>query len=164
MELYILRHAIAVTRGMPGQDARRALTSEGRGRLEKITQAWPTLGVEVDVIFTSPFVRALQTAEIAAQALGRDIPEILEALSAGAAPAEIIETLAPRVHDDDRVMLVGHEPDLGRLISMLVCGNDLSGFNMKKAGLSKLTVDRLHVGACAVLEWHLWPRHMLRMA
>jgi phosphohistidine phosphatase len=165
MELYVLRHAIAIEDDHGDRDADRKLTHEGRERLRRSTRCWDRLGVLVDVILTSPYARALQTAEVAGQALG--IPDRVEpcpALAAGAAPSTIVRALAERCHEDHRVMIVGHEPDLGRLVSLLVCGTDGGSFRMKKAGLSKLAVDGLEAGRCAVLEWHLWPRHMLLMA
>ena len=165
MELYVLRHAIATENDHGDLDAERMLTTEGRERLRRSTRCWEGLGVMVDVIMTSPYARARQTAEIAGHALG--IPErvdVCPALAAGASPERIVRAIAERCHEDHRVMLVGHEPDLGRLVSMLVCGNDGAGFRMKKAGLTKLSVDGLEAGRCAVLEWHLWPRHMLLMS
>ncbi len=164
MDLFVLRHAIAVDHGYGGRDADRMLTAEGRERLRRSTKCWDGLGVVVDTILTSPYVRARQTAEIAAEALG--IPDRIEnvaALAAGASPVAMIGAIADRCHEDHRVLVVGHEPDLGRLISVLVCGHDDGGFRMKKAGLTKLAVDGLVTGRCAVLEWHLWPRHLLRM-
>lgn len=165
MELYLLRHAMAVDPSPELRDADRTVTDEGRERLRRSTRCWDSLGVVVDLILTSPLLRARETAEIAAKALGiADRIEVCPALAPSAAPVDIIKTLAPRCHDEHRVMVVGHEPDLGRLISLLVCGDDRAGFRMKKAGLTKLAVDALApAGRSAVLEWHLWPRHMLRM-
>lgn len=165
MELYVLRHAIAVDATPTSRDAERALTEEGRERMRRSTRCWDGLGVVVDVILTSPLVRARQTAEIAALALGiADRVDVCPPLAPGASPAELVRALGERCTEEHRAMLVGHEPDLGRLISLLVCGDDGGGFRMKKAGLTKLVVDRLAPTRCAVLEWHLWPRHMLRMA
>jgi len=165
MELYVLRHAIAVEHDHNGRDSERALTDEGRERMRRSTRCWDGLGVVVDLILTSPYVRARQTADIAGAALGiTDRVESCPALAAGASPSTIVAALAERCSDDHRVMVVGHEPDLGRLVSLLVCGDDGAGFRIKKAGLTKLVVDGLAAGRCAVLEWHLWPRHMLLMA
>jgi phosphohistidine phosphatase len=165
MELYVLRHAMAIEHDHAERDAERMLTTEGRERLRRSTRCWDDLGVVVDVILTSPYVRACQTAEVAGQALGlAHSIEVCPALAAGASPRAMVRAIAERCQEDHRVLIVGHEPDLGRLISVLVCGDDGGGFRMKKAGLTKLAVDGLEVGRCAVLEWHLWPRHMLRMA
>jgi phosphohistidine phosphatase len=165
MELYVLRHAIAADHEPTARDSERALTDEGRERMRRSTRCWDDLGVAVDVILTSPYTRARQTAEIASHALG--IPGAVEdcpALAAGASPDRVVRALTERCDEDRRVMIVGHEPDLGRLVSMLVCGDDGAAFHVKKAGLTKLAVSGLRAGRCAVLEWHLWPRHMLLMA
>lgn len=165
MELYIVRHAMEVDHGQISADADRALSDNGRRRMERATESWRAIGVAVDGILSSPFVRAMQTAEIAGKALRiADRVEACPRLAAGASPEDIIELLGERCDDDHRVMVVGHEPDLGRLVSLLVCGDDRAGFRMKKGGLTKLTVDHLEVDRCAVLEFHLWPRHLVRMS
>lgn len=165
MEIYLLRHGIAIPPGKLARDSERPLTDDGRERLTRVTRAWDALGIVVDQIFTSPHVRAWESAKIAGAALGiADRVERVAALAPGATPTDIVDALIKRCEEHQRVMLVGHEPDLGRLISTLVCGDDDAGFRIKKGGLSKLVVDNLCTGRCAVLEWHLWPRHMLRMS
>lgn len=165
MEIYVLRHAIATEPEHGDRDAERTLTHEGRERMRRSTRCWDGLGVVVDVIMTSPYARARQTAEIAGHALGiPDRVEVCPQLAAGASPSEIVRVMAERCQEDHRVMLIGHEPDLGQLVSLLVCGDDRASFRMKKAGLTKLSVEGPLAGRCAVLEWHLWPRHMLLMA
>ncbi len=165
MELFFLRHAMEVDHGKIARDADRPLSEQGRRRMKRATEAWEGMGVIVDGIMTSPFLRATQTAEIAAETLGvSDRVETCAALAAGAAPEDIVAAVAERCHEDHRVLLVGHEPDLGRVISLLVCGDDGGAFRLKKGGLTKLIVDRLAPGRCAVLEWHLWPRHLVRMS
>lgn len=165
MEIYVLRHAIATEHEHGERDAERTLTHEGRERLRRSTRCWDGLGVVVDVIMTSPYARAQQTAEIAGRALGiPDRVEVCPQLAAGASPLDIVRVVAERCQEDHRVMLIGHEPDLGQLVSLLVCGDDGASFRMKKAGLTKLSVEGPLAGRCAVLEWHLWPRHMLLMA
>lgn len=165
MEIYVLRHAIATEPEHGDRNAERTLTHEGRERMRRSTRCWDGLGVVVDVIMTSPYTRARQTAEIAGHALGiPDRVEVCPQLAAGASPSEIVRVVAERCQEDHRVMLIGHEPDLGQLVSLLVCGDDRASFRMKKAGLTKLSVEGPLAGRCAVLEWHLWPRHMLLMA
>jgi phosphohistidine phosphatase SixA len=61
------------------------------------------------------------------------------------------------------VLLVGHEPHLGELTSLLVAGQAGCGFTFKKGGLARLTTEALKAGRCATLEWLLTPRQMLRM-
>ncbi|MCX4240520.1 phosphohistidine phosphatase SixA [Paraliomyxa miuraensis] len=165
MELYVLRHAMAVDSSPELRDAERTITDEGRERLRRTIRSWDGLGVVLDGILTSPIVRARQTADVVAAALGiHDRVEECPALGPGARPVDVVSAIAQRFGDEHRVMVVGHEPDLGRFVSLIVCGDDGGGFRIKKAGLTKLTVDGLAPARCAVLEWHLWPRHMLRMA
>lgn len=164
MELYVLRHSMAVEHGKLPRDSDRPLTEAGRERLMRTTQAWDAVGVSAELIITSPHVRAHQSATIAGEALGiadRVHPE--RALAPGASPAAVVRTLDEYQSRADRIMLVGHEPDLGRLVSTLVCGNDEAGFRIKKAGLMRLSIGTLRAGRCATLEWQLWPRHLLKM-
>lgn len=165
MELYVLRHAMAVDSSPELRDVERKITDEGRERLRRAIRSWDALGVVIDGILTSPLVRARQTADVVAESLGIvDRVEECPTLAPGARPAEVVGIIAKRFTDEHRIMIIGHEPDLARLVSLLVCGDDGGGFRMKKAGLTKLMVDGLAPRRCAVLEWHLWPRHMLRMA
>ncbi|MEM7159504.1 MAG: phosphohistidine phosphatase SixA [Myxococcota bacterium] len=165
MDLYVLRHSMAVERGRLPRDSDRPLTEAGQKRLERATQAWDAIGVSVELVVTSPLLRAQQSATIAAAALGisdRIHPE--RSLAPGASPAAMVRTLDDYQSRADRIMLVGHEPDLGRLVSTLVCGNDEAGFRIKKAGLLRLSIGTLRAGRCATLEWQLWPRHLLKMS
>jgi phosphohistidine phosphatase len=162
MELYVLRHAIAAEPGMHRRDAERPLTDEGRARLEKIVKAFAPLDVKVDRVLTSPYVRARQTATVAAHALDAPLVEV-PALASGADPEGIVAAVREHADAHASVMIVGHEPDLGRLVTFLVSGDDQGGVRMKKAGLVKLSVGSLRAGRCAVLEWSLWPRHLVAL-
>src|SRR5215207_9309159 len=68
MEIYVVRHAIAVEQGTPGyeSDSQRPLTDKGRRKMRQIARALRNLGVEFDLILSSPYVRARETAEILA--------------------------------------------------------------------------------------------------
>ena len=68
MNIYIIRHAIAVDEGMPEyeKDSERPLTDKGRKKMRQIAKGLRTLGVEIDLILSSPYVRARETAEILA--------------------------------------------------------------------------------------------------
>jgi phosphohistidine phosphatase len=62
-----------------------------------------------------------------------------------------------------RVLLVGHEPDLSRLVSVLISGGSDGAIELKKGGLCKLTVDRLAFGQCATLNWLLTPKQLRQL-
>ena len=167
MTLYLLRHAIAVERGTPGyaRDSDRPLTAQGKAKMRKLALGMKAIGVEVDVILSSPFLRASETAEIVARVLGaRAKLEYSPLLEAGGDPAALIDELARRRKSVNRVMLVGHEPYLGDLISVLVAGNDGCAVTLKKGGLCKLDITSLRYGRCATLELLLAPRQLVKLA
>lgn len=74
---------------------------------------------------------------------------------------EFLDRLQPT---PESVLLVGHEPFLSGLVSLLVAGNEGFCVVMKKGGLCKLAIDSLKHGRCAVLEWLLTPKQMGLMA
>ena len=96
MNLYILRHGIAVEPGTPGyeKDADRPLTPEGERKLWQITEAMEALELSFDLILSSPYLRARQTAEIVAEALkARKRLELSDSLTPGGSSKKLIELL-----------------------------------------------------------------------
>jgi phosphohistidine phosphatase len=167
MNLYILRHGIAVDHGTPGyeNDADRPLTPEGERKLERIAEAMDRMDLDLDLILTSPFVRARQTAEGVAEVLKlRKKVELTDTLTPGGDSQKLIELIAHHQPEVDKVALVGHEPYLSGLISLLVAGKEGFGVVMKKGGLCKLAVDSLKHGRCAEIAWLLTPKQMEMMA
>jgi phosphohistidine phosphatase len=166
MDLYALRHGIAVEPGTPGyeNDADRPLTPEGERKLRQIADAVGALELSVDLIFSSPYLRARQTAEIVASALGAHKKlELSDALAPAGSIKKLIELLKRREPSPGSVLLVGHEPYLSGLISLLVSGKESFAVAMKKGGLCKLTTESLKPGRCAVLQWLLTPKQMALM-
>ena len=166
MNLYILRHGIAVEPGTPGyeQDADRPLTPEGERKLGQIAVAMEALGLTFDLILSSPYVRARQTAEIIAAAFSaRKQLEFSNHLACGGDSKKLVEYLKRLQPLPENVMLVGHEPYLSGLISLLVAGNESCWVVLKKGGLCKLTTVSLKHGPCAALEWLLTPKQMALM-
>jgi phosphohistidine phosphatase len=163
MNLYILRHGIAVERGTPGvaKDADRSLTPKGERRLWRITEAMAALELIFDLILSSPYLRAKQTAEIVAEAFrARKKLELLDSLTPDGDPKTLIEHLQCLQPTPESVLLVGHEPYLSGLISRLVSGNVGLAVELKKGGLCRLTTESLKYGRCATLEWLLTPKQM----
>jgi phosphohistidine phosphatase len=157
MELYILRHGIAVERGSPGykKDGDRPLTKEGEEKMRQIAEAMMVMDLKFDLILSSPYVRAEQTARIVANELDEDVT-FTEFLLPNANSLELIR----EINDEkpQRVLLVGHEPDLSRLVSLLVTGASDATIELKKGGLCKLTLDKLVFAQCATLNWLLTPK------
>lgn len=150
MKLYIMRHGPAEDCAPSGRDADRRLTPEGRDRTLAVAQAMCDEGERPNIIFTSPRVRALETAELVAELANRAsmtqlgatpcLVEIRRELGMGVDQLPLLIELLRAGRN--RVMIVGHEPDLSSLVTSLV-GPKLSSSGMAKAmvvGL-KLTSD-----------------------
>jgi len=166
MDLCLLRHGVAEERDAArwANDAERPLTPKGERKLWQIADAMEELGLSFDLILASPYARARQTAEIVAEALkARKKLQFSDSLTPGASPRELIQFLKDLKPAAESALLVGHEPYLSSLTSLLVSGD--SGFSvvMKKGGLCKLAVESLKNGRCASLEWLLTPKQMALM-
>lgn len=166
MELYLLRHGIAVERGMRGfeDDFARPLTPKGRRQLRKNAAAMKKLGRDFDLILSSPLLRAKQTAEIVAAALKlKKRLRYSNALAPGGVAAILLRQMGRVKPAPKKILLVGHEPDLSRLISVLVTGSLQLKLDFKKGGLCKLEAEPLRAGPCATLVWLLTPKQMKLM-
>ena len=120
-ELYLVRHASAADRNEDWpDDDKRPLTARGVARFKESVDGMRKLGVEVDEIFTSPLIRAKQTAELMAAGLsGKPTVRTLDALAPGHSPGTLMAQLA-RSAKRRRIVLVGHEPGLGELAAHLI--------------------------------------------
>lgn len=148
-QIWLLRHGDAESSGS-GSDADRRLTARGEHEARSAGRALAALGLSFDAILTSPRVRARDTARLAAEALGVE-PSVHEPLSGGFEAEQALE-LANGHDEDARLLLVGHEPDFGRIIE------DLAGsqVHLRKGGAAAISVD----GREAELVVLLGPRQM----
>ena len=163
MNIYILRHGIAVERGSPEfeNDSQRPLTPEGKRQLHRTSRALEKMKLEFDLILSSPFARARQTAEIVAGELKlRKQLRFSDELQ----PDGNAKNLFRQLHDlkpaPENILLIGHEPYLSCLISLLVSSDKNVAIDFKKGGLCKLEVEKLRTGKCARLAWLLTPKQM----
>lgn len=153
MELYFLRHGIAAEAGPAGMgDAGRPLTKEGITKMQASARGMHRLGVQLDVLLSSPLVRARETAAIVARELGLEL-QLDEKLAPGCDIAQLFALLGEH-RAAERVMLVGHEPDFSSLIGVLTGGSQVL---MKKGGLARVDIEQLEQGA-GTLVWLLPPR------
>jgi phosphohistidine phosphatase len=152
VDIWLLRHAAAEDRSGSGRDADRALTSDGRNRAREVARGLAALEPGIERVVTSPYVRARQTAEPAAAALGlgREISES-RALEPERDPEEILRELAADPRD---VLLVGHQPHLGALLGLLVGGKGVE-IPMKKASIARIELTGRWAGT---LKAYLPPR------
>ena len=167
MELYIIRHAIAQPLGQKNDflDEKRALTSEGRARFREAAKGLRKLGIEFDLILTSPLVRAVETTEIIAQALGlsKKDAEQTETLAPGASPDELFAEIKRRAGAES-VALVGHQPDLGNLISRIVTGGEGLQVRLKKGSVCLIEVVETVPTIRGTLVWLLTPKQLRQLA
>ena len=167
MNLFFLRHGIAVERDEfdYASDAARPLTPKGKKQLRAAAAALRAMELRFDVIFSSPLVRAKQTAEIIAAELKLQKRLVFaDELKPGGSAKKLVQTIGGLKPLPENILLVGHEPDFSELISLLVTGNTGAGFALKKGGLAKLEIEKLRVGKCASLAWLLTPAQMKLMA
>lgn len=165
MNLFLLRHGIAeeLDAASLAADAARPLVPKGRRQLRQAIQAWQAMELECDVILSSPLVRARQTAEMVAEALNFPLT-VAEELKPGGSVEKLVRKIAGLAPAPKNVLLVGHEPDLSQLLSLLVTGQTDGGFALKKGGLARLKTDKLQAGKCATLVWQLTPAQLKLMA
>src|SRR5690242_6910984 len=114
MELYFLRHGIAADEGPQGTgDAGRPLTKDGITKMRAAARGLHKLGLRLDVLLSSPLVRAHETAKLIARELGPEL-QLADALAPGCDAARVFELLG-EYRAAERVMFVGHEPDFSTI-------------------------------------------------
>jgi len=145
MDLYIVRHGIAIDREDPKSppEAERYLTEEGIEKTNQVAKGVAALGVSADLLVSSPYVRAMQTAEIFAAALEYPKQKIRqsEALLPGAEPSAFFRELA-KDKQSSAVFCFGHAPHLDELIATAL-GLKQPITSLKKAGVALLELKRL---------------------
>jgi phosphohistidine phosphatase len=159
MDLYIIRHAIAVDEATSDyeSDSERPLTDKGRKKMRQIAKALRHLGVEFDIILSSPYIRACETSEILA-----DVFKMKSkiAFSDHLIPLGNPELLIGEInekHTVDSLAIVGHEPHLSTLVGLLIADSSKIEMTLKKGGVCYLSADNLHQDHRATLEWLLTP-------
>lgn len=167
MQLYLLRHGIAGQHGDPHypNDDERPLTKKGRKKITDEVAGLQDLGVNPDLILSSPLTRAKETAEIVAEGLGRrDCLVIYDGLAAQTPTEDLLAaiesylTVAQREQLETlQVMLVGHEPNLSQAAAELSGG--LGEIWLRKGGLIRVDLDALQ-SPRGTLRWLLEPEHL----
>lgn len=160
--LLLVRHAIAEDRGVfarTGQsDGYRPLTEKGTRRMQLAARGLWELVDQIDLLATSPLVRAVQTAEIMSEAFG-GIP-IVETDVLATGPDSAFLSWYRGVADSGLVAAVGHEPYLGEWASWLAAGPSADFLVFKKGGACLLEFpDEIEPGR-AVLNWNVAPAHL----
>jgi phosphohistidine phosphatase len=156
MTIYLLRHAIAEDHARTGADADRALTDEGIIRLRQVVQVAQAAGMKPDLVLSSPYLRAKQTAEVAHLLTGCEEPIVFsDALTPSGSSAGAWDEI--RIHrGSDPLLVVSHDPLISSLLSFLL-GTSSYVHSFKKAGLAKLELHHLGARPGGELQWLLTP-------
>ncbi|SRR6266540_3106955 len=160
MRIYLIRHSNAVDPGTPGyeDDSQRPLTEKGRDKMNKIASALKTMNIKPDLIVSSPYVRARQTAEILVKVLKyKKNLAFSEALVPMGSAEEMIGEINEK-YNVDELVLVSHEPCISNLIGTLTAANPDISINIKNGGICCISSDDLRVERTASLEWLLTPK------
>lgn len=156
MILYLLRHAIAEDVSPTGRDRDRALTTEGSEKLRQVIRVAARAGMRPGRVLTSPYKRAVQTAEIAALVLGNNLEiSYSGALTPNSSPEEAWTEIRDCGSDDD-LLVVTHDPLVSALLSLML-GSSRQVHAFRKAGLAKLELEHSGAYPAASLGWLLTP-------
>ena len=164
MNLYIVRHGIAVEVGVGGvrRDADRCLSDEGRQKTLAVGQGLKNLGVKPEVLLTSPLVRARETAELIASVHHPALPvEISDSLAPGGDFMELVRSLNERTAAE--VMWVGHMPEVYEWVSLFIGGGTNLSFTFKRAAVACIRFGGSPRVGGGRLDW-LIPPGVLRKA
>ena len=164
MDLFILRHGYAGNRlSDPMKDIKRELTISGKKEVVEIAKSFKKLGVKFNVIFSSPFTRAFQTAQIIAEEykLTEQI-EQSEELKPDGSKGSLYNKLS-KLSIDSVILIVGHEPYLSGMINDIISNdnynkNHNNNIILKKAGLSRIKITSTVPKFKGELRWLLTPR------
>jgi phosphohistidine phosphatase len=167
MNLYIIRHAIAVdevTSDYPS-DSERPLTDKGRKKMRQIAKALRHIGVDFDLILSSPYVRTCETAEILADVFKMKKEIVFSNHLIPEGNPELLIGEINEKHTVDSLAIVGHEPHLNTLIGLLTTDSAKLEITLKKGGVCYLSADDLHhKDHRATLEWLLTPGIMMELS
>jgi phosphohistidine phosphatase len=154
MEIYLLRHGIAEDRSATGRDPDRRLTDEGRAKLRRVLERAHQAGVRPSLILSSPYRRALETAEIAAHELGYEGKIVrIPALTPDSSPQQLWEAI--REHrTESALLLAGHEPLFSATVAHLL-GSVHAMVHFRKGAIVRIDIETTGPTPAGVLEWML---------
>ena len=167
MQLLVIRHAIAMDRDEFAEsgesDDRRPLTSRGVKRMRKVARGLREVIDRIDVLATSPYTRAVETAEIVSDEFGIGPAEVSASLVPDVQFNEFEEWARAYAHHN-LLAIVGHEPHLSGLVMWLMTGNGDSRLELKKGGACLLDFDSDIRRGSGRLLWLLTPGQLRMLA
>jgi phosphohistidine phosphatase len=164
MMLYILRHATAEEAASSGDDGARKLTERSKEKMRGAAAGMRAMGLKFDAILTSPLARAAETAEIVSAAYeNTPPPQVLPALATGVPAADAVAALRAFAKYGE-VMIVGHEPQLGAVASILLTGaGDVAHLKLKTGGCIAIDLPARFERGGGELRWMLTHRQLRQM-
>ena len=154
MTVYFLRHGIA-ERQSPGGDRARTLTDDGKAELRRVFVFARRAIEKPELVLSSPYVRATETAELAAQELDLDASLCLaDALVPDSSPANLWNEV--RAHAVDSILVVSHEPLLSATVAW-VLGSSKEIVHFPPAGLVAIEFASTGATPVGMLRWMITP-------
>ena len=156
MRIHLLRHGTAEEGRSGGSDAERKLTEAGREEIRRAVECALKASFAPSLILSSPYVRAIQTAEIAAAVLGYQGTIVrTDALIPYGSPARVWDEIRGR-QDETEILLAGHEPLMSQLAAYFLDSPALQ-VHMRKATLVRIDMERFAGSPHGILKWMLPP-------
>jgi phosphohistidine phosphatase len=166
MEIYLMRHGIALSGESTDapSDEQRPLTPKGVKRTRKAAKGLMAVRPSIDRLLTSSLVRARQTADIVADALRlKGQVEELTELAPGGDPEKLVGGLSD-YQECQGILLVGHQPGLGEIASLLLSGQTNLEINLKKSAVCCIEVVTFPAAGHGSLNWMLAPKQLRKLA
>ena len=168
MELYVIRHSIAHNLGEQGAftDEARTLTPAGVERAVGVGRGLASLGIVPGLVLVSPAVRTRQTAEhiFGQMALPQGALVYSPAVGLGGSAEEILAQLGQATARHAQVAVVGHEPTMSDLISLLACSHGGLQVKVGRASVTRVDVNGSPRPGAGVLRWKLNGDHLAAIA
>ncbi|MBW4516385.1 MAG: phosphohistidine phosphatase SixA [Timaviella obliquedivisa GSE-PSE-MK23-08B] len=161
-ELYIIRHGLAGEHGTYENDGNRPLTPEGIRKTKQVAKRLLELDLQFELILTSPYARALQTAEILqSTGLSQQLETSVDLLPEGNFEAWFNWFEGWQSADKKALAIVGHEPGLGQWAELLIWGEVRNRLKLKKAGIMGINVPLDDPISNSELFWLVPPKVLL---
>lgn len=161
LDCLLIRHGIAVeAENWNGSEENRPLTEKGKKRVRQAAAGLAALGCKPTRLFSSPLVRAYDTARLLRTVVCPTLKiETREELAVGVSPEQIVAFLRS-LPAEAFVTCVGHEPLLGCVAGILLCGKPIAGLSFKKAGAALIHLPDSPKPGQGVLRWWLQPMQL----
>ena len=165
MRIYLFRHGEALPKTDPSvsSDPQRPLIEEGIRKTRQAAEALAKFEIPFDAVYTSPWVRAKQTAKILCEVLGLStVLQEMDELAGDRAVDDVMNALAKQNHHQD-IILVGHNPLLSDIAAYLLCLSEGMQVDLKKSGICAVETDRVPPKNPGTLLWAMTNKQLRLM-